>query len=67
MNILRKRTTDVEVKKHCITLLETMGSFAYTKKVLEDLDQNIRSEIKGYGGNEPLLKLLDDLKNWSTL
>ncbi len=44
-----------------------MGSFAYTKKVLEDLDQNIRNEIQGYGGNEPLIKLLDELKNWSTI
>lgn len=67
MNILRKRTTDIEVKKHCITLLETMGSFAYTKKVLEQLDQDIRREIQGYGGNEALLKLLDELKNWSSL
>ena len=33
LNILRQRTQDVEVKKYCISILDSMGSFAYTKQV----------------------------------
>lgn len=64
INILRQRTTDVDVKKYCISQLEALGSFAYTKEVLEDLDSKIRVEIKRIGTNPFLLTLLDELKNW---
>ena len=39
MNILRQRTTDIEVKKYCVSLLEKTGSFKYTLDVLEELDE----------------------------
>jgi len=44
-DILRQRTHDIEVKKYCITLLEKLGSFQYTRKVLESLDAEARSEV----------------------
>jgi len=66
MNILRQRTTDVEVKKYCISLLEDAGSFKYSLQVLEDLDSQIRSEIEKLGGNAVLIQLMDELKNWQT-
>ena len=66
MNILRQRTTDVEVKKYCISLLEDAGSFKYSLQVLEDLDSQIRSEIEKLGGNAVLMQLMDELKNWQT-
>ena len=64
MNILRQRTTDLELKKYCVKLLENYGSFEYTRKVLEGLDQKVRQEVEKLGGNVHLVKLMDDLKNW---
>jgi len=64
MNILRQRTTDIEVKKYCISLLEDAGSFKYSLKVLEELDSRIRDEIEKLGGNAVLVQLMDELKNW---
>ena len=64
MNILRQRTTDVEVKKYCVRLLEEAGSFKYTKEVLVSLDDQVRREVKKLGGNEVLDTVMDELKNW---
>ena len=64
MNILRQRTTDIEVKKYCISLLEDAGSFKYSLEVLEELDSRIRDEIEKLGGNSVLVQLMDELKNW---
>ncbi|XP_029666168.1 geranylgeranyl pyrophosphate synthase-like, partial [Formica exsecta] len=53
--ILKQRTKQIEVKRHCVKLLEKFGSFEYTKKVLEDLDVKARAEIERLGGNPPLM------------
>lgn len=45
VDILRQRTHDIEVKKYCISLLEKLGSFQYTRKVLEALDVEARAEV----------------------
>ncbi|XP_029659939.1 geranylgeranyl pyrophosphate synthase-like [Formica exsecta] len=66
INILRQRTKDMEVKRHCIKLLEKFGSFKYTRSVLEELDMKARAEIGRLGGNPLLIKILDELKNWDT-
>lgn len=65
-DILRQRTKDIEVKRHCIKLLERFGSFKYTRDVLEDLDWSVRNKIEDLGGNPLLVKILDELKNWDT-
>ena len=44
--------------------MENYGSFEYTRKVLEGLDQKVRQEVEKLGGNVHLVKLMDDLKNW---
>ena len=65
MNILRQRTTDIEVKKYCVSLLEKTGSFKYyTLDVLEELDTKVRSKIEKLGGNVHLIALMDELNNW---
>ncbi|XP_073839388.1 geranylgeranyl pyrophosphate synthase quemao isoform X2 [Musca autumnalis] len=66
LHILRQRTHDVEVKKYCITLLEKLGSFRYTRNVLESLDEEARAEVKRLGGNPYMDKLLDKLLSWKT-
>ncbi|CAB3226549.1 unnamed protein product [Arctia plantaginis] len=64
LHILRQRTRDVEVKKYCITILEKLGSFAYTKETLQRLDEEARKEVDRLGGNPHLEALLDDLLSW---
>jgi len=62
--ILRQRTEDIEVKKFCISLLESAGSFAYTRGVMGELDASIRAEVERLGGNGTLIEVLDQLKDW---
>merc|ERR1719270_106889 len=64
MNFFRKRTTDIEVKKYCVSLLEKTGSFKYTWYELEELYSKVRREVDKLGGNVHLIGLMDELKNW---
>ncbi|KAH8239089.1 hypothetical protein KR032_000509 [Drosophila birchii] len=65
-DILRQRTHDIEVKKYCITLLEKLGSFQYTRKVLETLDAEARAEVARLGSNPYMDRLLNKLLSWKT-
>ncbi|KAL5509033.1 hypothetical protein EMCRGX_G004314 [Ephydatia muelleri] len=58
LNILRQRTTDLDIKKYFLQCLEETGSFEYTRKVLLDLEQRCLSEIQKLGGNQPLEELI---------
>ncbi|KAL7732404.1 hypothetical protein ACLKA6_004378 [Drosophila palustris] len=64
LHILRQRTHDIEVKKYCISLLEKLGSFQYTRKVLETLDVEARAEVTRLGGNPYMDRLLNKLLSW---
>lgn len=64
LKIIRQRTVDIEVKKFCISLLESAGSFSYTLSVMSDLDESIRAEIARLGGNPTLEAVMDELRNW---
>lgn len=63
-DILKQRTKDIELKRHCIKLFEKFGSLKYTRSVLEELDMKARAEIDRLGGNPFLIKILDEFKNW---
>ncbi|RLU19141.1 hypothetical protein DMN91_009499 [Ooceraea biroi] len=65
VNILRQRPKEIEVKRHCVQLLEKFGSFEYTRRALEEWDAKTRIEIERLGGNPLLKKILDSLKNWN--
>ena len=62
--ILRQRTTDVQLKKYCLTLLEQFGSLRYTRHTLEELDAEVRAEIAKLGGNPMLEDILDKMLDW---
>ncbi|KAI8126025.1 hypothetical protein FF38_13514 [Lucilia cuprina] len=64
LHILRQRPRDVEVKKYCISLLEKLGSFQYTRQVLESLDKEARTEVNRLGGNPYMDILLNKLLSW---
>ena len=66
LDILRQRTRDVEVKKYCVSILEKLGSFQYTRETLEALDKEARNEVELLGPNPIMNQLLDELLSWRT-
>lgn len=64
MNIVKKRTKDLEIKKYAVDVLEKLGSFAYTREILQKLDAEARKEAEKLGGNPYIAQVLDELKNW---
>ena len=66
-NILKQRTQEIAVKKYAINLLEDAGSFRYTREQMRLLDNKIRVEIGKLNGNDILIRVMDDLRNWDTI
>lgn len=66
LDILRQRTRDVEVKKYCVSLLEKLGSFKYTRETLESLDKEARNEVELLGPNPIMNTLLNELLSWKS-
>ncbi|XP_039749955.1 geranylgeranyl pyrophosphate synthase-like [Pararge aegeria] len=64
LSILRQRTQDIEVKKRCVSLLDKVGSFQYTRDVLSELDQIVRAEVARLGGNPDMEVILGELLSW---
>ncbi|GAB0098289.1 geranylgeranyl pyrophosphate synthase [Sergentomyia squamirostris] len=62
--ILRQRTNNNEVKKYCVAVMEKLGSFEYTRKVLESLDREVRVETMKHGNNPIMENLLNELQTW---
>ncbi|XP_065176583.1 geranylgeranyl pyrophosphate synthase-like [Sycon ciliatum] len=58
LSIVRRKTTDLDVKKYCVNLLHKMGSFVYTRQVLLALEKDVLSEIEALGGNSTLQKVV---------
>jgi geranylgeranyl diphosphate synthase type 3 len=62
--ILQQRTRDEELKKYCVTLLEKFGSLSYTRRTLDKLDTEARSEVAKHGGSPLLEDILDKMLEW---
>ncbi|BFZ18010.1 hypothetical protein BsWGS_21049 [Bradybaena similaris] len=62
LSILRQRTVDNDVKKYCVDYLEKIGSFEYTRKVLQDLEEQLLKEISALGDNPYLTALVTELR-----
>ncbi|XP_043111968.1 geranylgeranyl pyrophosphate synthase [Puntigrus tetrazona] len=60
-NILRQRTENVDIKRYCVDYLEKVGSFAYTRKTLLDLEAEAYRLIAELGGNPELEALVQHL------
>jgi geranylgeranyl diphosphate synthase, type III len=58
LNILSKRTEDVELKKYALQCMGETNTFEYTLKVLKSYEQKILQQIESLGGNEDLVKIL---------
>ncbi|KAJ3308497.1 Geranylgeranyl pyrophosphate synthase, partial [Blyttiomyces sp. JEL0837] len=59
LNILKQRTTDVDVKKYAIGLMRKTGSFEVCVEKLRELERGSREEIRRLGGNAGLEEVLD--------
>jgi len=57
-NILRQRTTDVDIKKYAVGIMIEFGSLSYTRNVLRNLYSSIIEEIDILGGHEHLKALV---------
>jgi geranylgeranyl diphosphate synthase, type III len=66
LNILRQRTTDVEVKRYAVSLMEQAGSFDYTKQVLAVLLTRARKLVdemdEGLGKSKGIMAILDKME-----
>lgn len=60
-NILRQRTENVDIKRYCVDYLEKVGSFAYTRQTLLDLEAEAYRLIAELGGNPELEALVQHL------
>ncbi|KAI8909201.1 isoprenoid synthase domain-containing protein [Gorgonomyces haynaldii] len=61
-NILRQRTTDINVKKYAIGLMrEKAGAFDYTLEKMDSMAKAILRTIDGFGGNVHLEALVQKL------
>ncbi|TDH01088.1 hypothetical protein EPR50_G00176440 [Perca flavescens] len=57
-DILRQHT---EIKRYCVDYLEKVGSFAYTRQTLRDLEEEVYRLIGEFGGNPQLESLVKHL------
>ncbi|XP_061600670.1 geranylgeranyl pyrophosphate synthase [Cololabis saira] len=60
-NILRQRTENMDIKRYCVDYLKTVGSFAYTRQTLRDLEAESYRLIRDLGGNPQLEGLIKHL------
>jgi geranylgeranyl diphosphate synthase type 3 len=65
VNILKQKTTDVQVKRYAVAYMESTGSFEYSRKVIAVLIERARKladEIDdGKGGAKAFQKILDKM------
>jgi geranylgeranyl diphosphate synthase type 3 len=62
-DILQKRTQDNALKAHAVRIMrERTGSFRYTRRVLQQLQEQVQTEISKLGGNELLVKIVKALQ-----
>ena len=62
IDILKQRTTDVDLKKQAIQIMEANGSFVFTIGALNEIKMDIFTELKSFNNGNPYLeKMLIEL------
>lgn len=61
LSILKQRTEDIEVKRYAQGLMRDAGSLVYTRSKCSELKDAVVADINSFGGNPPLLKLIQML------
>eukprot|EP01135_Chromosphaera_perkinsii_P004703 Nk52_evm14s294 gene=Nk52_evmTU14s294 len=62
LNILKQRTEDQDLKKHCQNIMKSTGSFEYCVSALKKLEKEALDEIELLGGNSSLQGLIYKLR-----
>lgn len=63
LNILRRRTEDIETKKHAVEYMKSTGSFDYTLKTLKEIRLQIDERLSMLNGNPALTKIVQHLED----
>lgn len=65
INILKQKTSDLQIKQYAISYIESKGSFSYTRQVIASLMEQARKIIEGLdagtGRASGLYKILDKM------
>lgn len=61
LNILRQRTSNIEVKRHAVNWMKSCGSLAYTRNKLRDLKAECLNIMQDLGGHDQLEELIEYL------
>ncbi len=65
VNILKQKTTDIQVKRYAVAYMESTGSFTYTNQVLATLIERARTLTReldgGRGKQDGILAILDKM------
>jgi geranylgeranyl diphosphate synthase, type III len=61
LNILRRRTEDIETKKHAVEYMKSVGSFDYTLKTLKEIKIRVDQMLADFGGNAALTQIVQHL------
>ncbi|UNI20771.1 geranylgeranyl pyrophosphate synthetase [Purpureocillium takamizusanense] len=66
LNILKQKTSDIQIKRYAVSYMEGTGSFAYTRAVIATLIQRARRLVvqmdAGQGKSAGILKILDKME-----
>ncbi|KAF8542403.1 geranylgeranyl pyrophosphate synthase [Trichophaea hybrida] len=62
LGILKQRPTEFAIKKRAVDYLERVGSFAYTREVLAQIEELIMGIMNQRGGNEVLTCLVQRMR-----
>jgi geranylgeranyl diphosphate synthase, type III len=60
-SILKQRTDDVDVKRYAQGIMKQSRSLVYTRQKCSELKHEIVQQVQDFGGNAPLLKILETL------
>ena len=61
LNILKQRTTDVDIKKYAVEYMKLSGSFEYTENKLRELMADIQEDVAKFEENAALNAILQAL------
>ncbi|RWS27839.1 geranylgeranyl pyrophosphate synthase-like protein, partial [Leptotrombidium deliense] len=59
INIVRQRTSELEIKKFAVQLMEKHGCFEYTLNYLRKLHEDSRVEIESLGSNPYMIQIIE--------
>jgi geranylgeranyl diphosphate synthase, type III len=63
-DIIHQKPESLEEKKHCVSIMEKIGTKDYCKSILEEFDKELRRECERLTWNPVIEKFLDGMTDW---